>query len=856
MAPQPLSPEALYKACDARALPFETTAELDPVEGLIGQDRAMQAIAFATEIDRQGFNLFVLGPAGGGQEAAVLRLLRERAKREEPPSDWVYVNNFEVAHRPLALELDAGDGRKLKRAMAAAIEDLKSAVPAVLESEDYQNRHQAIDQEFNQRQEQAFEALRQKAEAQNIAVMRTPQGFAMAPVRDGEVMKPEAFNQLPEDERKRIEGEIQTLQRELAGILEELQQWEKERRERLAALNKEVAEGIVSQSLRPVHEAFGAHARLAAWLEAMQADLVDNIGLFAGGESGQGQQAPQNFMQMLAQMQGAGGGEGSARAILRRYEVNVLVSNGLAGLRASELERDQAHAVSGRPAPGDHDPGGLEAPVAEGAPVVFEDHPTFANLMGRVEHMPQLGALVTDFTLVKAGSLHRANGGYLLIDGMKLISDPLAWDALKRAIRRRKIVIESPGEYLSLVSTVSLEPEPIPMSVKIVLFGDHRLYYALSQLDPDFEALFKVVADMDTTIDRGETSDLLYARLLGNLCRQGELLPLDRTGVARAIERASRLADDREKLTAIMRPMSDLLQEADFLARRNGQAAISGAEIEAAHDRRIERASRPQERSAEMITRDIVMIDTDGGVVGQINALSVLSLGSVAFGRPSRITARVRMGTGSSRLVDIEREVDLGGPLHSKGVLILSGYLQAQFLPDMPLSLAATLVFEQSYGGVDGDSASSTELYALLSALAELPIDQGFAVTGSVNQLGEVQAIGGVNEKIEGFFDICAARGLTGRQGVLIPQANVVHLMLKREVREAVARGQFAIYPVARIEEGIELLTGVAAGQRDETGAFPVDSVFGRAEARLKSFAETMRRFARDGGAGARGGEG
>jgi lon-related putative ATP-dependent protease len=516
----------------------------------------------------------------------------------------------------------------------------------------------------------------------------------------------------------------------------------------------------------------------------------------------------------------------------RRYEVNVAVANN---------DTPKKPAASPWKAESAVDAGGY---IGGGAPIVYEDHPTLQNLVGRVEHVPQMGALITDFTLIKAGSLHRANGGYLLIDALKLLREPLAWEALKRALRRRKIVIESPGEFMSLVSTVTLEPDPIPLDLKVLLFGERYLYYLLSNADPEFAELFKVAADFEDVLDRESENDFLYARFLAGLARSEDMLPLDRSGVARVIERASRLAEDAEKLSTAVRPIADLLHEADFIARSKSASLITAFHIDAAVEAQISRADRMRERSLEMITRDIVMIDTEGECVGQVNGLSVLSMGAVSFGRPSRITARVRMGLGTARVLDIEREVDLGGPIHSKGVLILSGYLSATFLPEIPFSMSASLVFEQSYGGIDGDSASSAELYALISALAEIPIAQGFAVTGSVNQLGEVQAIGGVNDKIEGFFDICMRRGLTGEQGVLIPAANVKHLMLRQDVVDAVERGVFAVYPVETIEEGVELLMDTPAGTRGPDGKFTPGSVYAKAEARLAAFADNQRRFA------------
>lgn len=830
MAVDPLPSELLYRACDTSQFDFETTAELEDHTGLVGQERVLDALRFGTAIRRQGYNIFVLGPDGAGKHEAVLRFLASAAKKERAPSDWVYVNNFATPHKPTALELGAGTGRVLKEGMDRLVEDLKVTIPSILESEEYQNRRQSIDEEYQERQEQAFEELRGKAEAQEIALLRTPAGFALAPVHDGNVVKPDEFNKLPEGERKRIEATIQSLQKELAETIERIPGWEKEHHQRIRDLNREVAERAVTQSMRDLRAHFEGLAAVSRWLDEVTADLVSNIGMFASGGEGESEQQ-RIVAAMQAMMQGRAGSFAQGDPF-RRYEVNVAVDNS-AEARKGGAATSRAQDIA--------DAGGY---IGGGAPILYEDHPTMANLLGRVEHMPQMGALVTDFMLIKPGSLHRANGGYLLIDALKLLREPLAWDALKRAIRRRKLVIESAGEYLSLVSTVSLEPDPIPLDVKVILLGDRYLYYMLSNLDPDFGELFKVAADFEDEIDRETENDLFYARLLASTCREENLLPLDRSGVGRVIERSSRQAEDAEKLSMVMRPIVDLVCEADHIARSAGAMTITAAHVDEAVEAQIARADRLRERSLEMITRDIVMIDTEGERVGQVNGLSVLAMGSVTFGRPSRITARVRMGLGSARVIDIEREVALGGPIHTKGVLILSGYISGQFLPEIPLSMSASIVFEQSYGGVDGDSASSAELYALISALAEAPIAQGLAVTGSVNQLGEIQAIGGVNDKIEGFFDICMRRGLTGDQGVLIPAANVKHLMLRQDVLDAVDRGMFAIYPVEHVEEGVELLMGAPAGVRGSDGHFPAGSIYGRAEERLAAFADNQRRFA------------
>jgi lon-related putative ATP-dependent protease len=830
MAVDPIPAELLYRACDLSPFDFETTAELEELPGLAGQDRVLDALRFGTAIRRHGYNLFVLGPDGAGKHEAVTRFLADIAIRERAPSDWAYVMRFDAPNRPIVLELAAGAGAALKEGMARLIDDLKITVPGVLESEEYQNRRQTIDEEYRERQEQAFEGLRGRAEAEGIALLRTPAGFALAPVHQdgehqGEVLKPDEFNALPEAERKRVEGVIQSLQKELADTLEHMPAWEKEHRERVRLLNREVAERLVERAMRDLRQRFDTMPAARDWLGTVAADLIDNAGLFAA--------SPEAMQQAMMGALPAGQPlPFGAINPFRRYEVNVIVANNDAPKKSA------ASPWKAEPAA---DAGGY---IGGGAPIVYEDHPTMQNLVGRVEHIPQMGALITDFTLIKAGSLHRANGGYLLVDALKLLREPLAWEALKRALRRRKVVIESPGEFMSLVSTVTLEPDPIPLDLKVLLFGERYLYYILSNADPEFGELFKVAADFEDVLDRESENDLLYARFIAGLCRREDMLPLDRSGVARVIERASRLAEDAEKLSTAVRPIADLLREADFIARARGASLIAAAHIDAAIEAQISRADRMRESSLEMITRDIVMIDTEGECVGQVNGLSVLSMGAVSFGRPSRITARVRMGLGTARVLDIEREVDLGGPIHSKGVLILSGYLSATFLPEIPFSMSASLVFEQSYGGIDGDSASSAELYALISALAEVPISQGFAVTGSVNQLGEVQAIGGVNDKIEGFFDICMRRGLTGDQGVLIPAANVKHLMLRQDVVDAVERGVFAVYPVETIEEGVELLMDMPAGTRGPDGKFTPGSVYARAEARLAAFADNQRRFA------------
>jgi lon-related putative ATP-dependent protease len=804
MPVEPLPPQALRRS-PAPLLPkFESTEDVTAASGVIGQDRALEAIELSAGIRHSGYNLFVMGPAGVGRHSVLAQFLEERSKEEPTPTDWVYVHNFRTPHQPNALELPTGRGMELKRRMEALIEELNSSIPSIFESDEYRTRRNAIQTEIEQRHETVFESLRKKAVEKGIVMMQTPHGFAFAPVREGEVMRPEVFQQLSDEERKKIQDAIEELQTELQSILEKLPRWDKERREAMHKLNREVAMYAVSHGLEDVRAAFSDHAECLKFLEDVQSDLIQNIDIFIEAE-----EAVQRVLPFPIP-------DGAPRRneALRRYSVNVIVDNG----------------------------------KARGAPIVSEDNPIVPHLVGRVEHRATFGALITDFTLIKAGSIHRANGGYLIIDVVKLLTQPFAWETLKRTLRAREIRIETPGEALGMIATASLEPEPIPLQLRVILIGERQHYYLLSQYDPDFADLFKVVADFNETLVWDEANMQRYVTLIASIARQQGLKPLTRDAVMLVIEQSARIADDAERLSLLVGRITDLLREADYWAGQSGHALIDAADIRKAIEAEEHRVDRIRERSLEAITRDIMLIDSDGAKSGQINGLSVSEIGNFRFGRPARITARIGLGTG--KVVDIEREVELGGPLHSKGVLILAGYLTAMFGADTPLSLSATLVFEQSYGGVDGDSASSAELYVLLSAIAEIPIKQSFAVTGSVNQHGEVQAIGGVNEKIEGFFDICKSRGLTGRQGVLIPKSNVKHLILRPDVVAAVAEGQFQIYPIARIDEGIELLTGVPAGERGKDGAFPAGTVFGKVADRLRAMAALRQKFGQQRAAG------
>ncbi|MBN2392939.1 MAG: AAA family ATPase, partial [Anaerolineae bacterium] len=725
----------------------------------------------------------------------VQQFFTEQAAQQPSPPDWCYVHNFDHPHKPRVIKLPAGKGQDFRNDMEDLVEELRTALSAAFESEEYQTRRQTIEQEFRERQAEAFNELQQRAQEEGIALIRTPSGIAIAPVKEGEVLSPEEIQKLSEEEQAHIQEEVATLQDDMQKIIRQVPSWQHEMREKLNELNREMADFAVGGLMEELREKYENFPEVIEHLDAVQKDVVENADQFLSSEDGSDQ-----TMQAIAQRMGG-------PSALQRYVVNVLVDN----------------------------------TETEGAAVIYEDNPTYQNLVGRVEHRAQMGALFTDFTLIKAGALHRANGGYLILDARKVLMQPYAWEGLKRALRAQEIHIESLAQIYSLISTISLDPEPIPLKVKVALLGERLLYYLLWQLDPDFAELFKVAVDFNEEMARDTESQRLYAQLLVTLIRKEELLHFDRGAVARVIERSARMVGDAEKLSTRMQNVTDLLRESDHWARQEKNDIVTARNVQQAIDAQIYRADRLRERMQEAIQRETILIDTTGAVVGQINGLAVLQVGDFAFARPSRITARVTLGKG--QVVDIEREVELSGPLHSKGVLILSGFLKGRYAQDQPLSLAASLVFEQSYGGVDGDSASSAELYALLSAIADVGIKQSLAVTGSVNQRGQVQAIGGVNEKIEGFFDICAARGLTGEQGVLIPASNVKHLMLRQDVVEAVENDKFHVYAVETVDQGIELLTGIPAGEQDADGNYPEGSLNALVAQRLKMMAEKRQSF-------------
>ena len=790
--PKPLSVRSLYRACDLRQFDFVSSDELEEISAFNGQSRAMDALNFGLDIGQRGFNVFALGLPGVGKFTAVEELLQQVAAGKEVASDWCYVHNFEQPKRPAALRLPPGRGALFSKDMQALVEELGSVIPAAFDNEDTQTRLGELEEAFRERRTLALETLRQDAIKRGIALVETPTGFTFAPIGEAkQILDPTQFQHLPEAEQQRIQNIVTELQESLQKLLRQFQSWHKETREKLQSLYREIARFAVGHLIDNLREDYADIEAILAHLDAVERDIVQHVNEFLPSADGMGSAAA----------------SGQPVPALKRYGVNLVVDNG----------------------------------NSRGSPVVLEGLPNHENLLGCVEHQAQMGTLVTDFTLIKPGALHRANGGYLLLDAQKVLMQPFAWETLKRALQSREIRIASPERSFALISTTSLEPEPIPLDVKVVLVGERYLYYYLHEFDTDFSNLFKVAADFDDSVDRTPESQHDYARLIATLARREGLKPLDRPAVGRVIERASRLCEDAEKLSVHRRNLVDLLKEADYWAQKANAKRIRVKDVQHALDQQRYRLSRVQMRLQEEIQRGTMIIDTAGESVGQVNGLSVLEHGDLVFGQPGRITATTRVGDGE--VVDIERETELGGSIHTKGVLILSNFLMSRYAKQHPVSLTASLVFEQSYGSIDGDSASLAELCALLSSLAEAPIKQSFAITGSINQHGQVQPIGGVNEKIEGFFDVCEACGLTGDQGVIIPESNVKHLMLRHDVVETVKGGRFRIYAVATVDEAIQLLTGIPAGEPLKQGGFQKNSVNARVEARLIELSDVRREF-------------
>jgi lon-related putative ATP-dependent protease len=791
-----LSVEQLRWICDPHSLNGATSEELQAAKAIVGQERAVRSLQFGLGIRALGFNIYVAGPPGTGRTTAVERFLEEVARAQPTPADWCYVNNFRDVSRPHAMRLPAGRATQFQADMQTLIEGAQRELRRTFDSEEYATKQKETASAFQQQREEINARINQKAEQEGFVIQQTPLGLMTIPIRGGRPLTPEEFMALSQAEQEAIALKQEAVQGEIEAALRQAKSVEKNAHEEMQRLDQQVALYALSHLLDELKGKYQDLPEVTAYLEAVRDDILAHLPQFRADAQDQPAvpvPAPQGTEQLF-----------------KRYATNVLVDNA----------------------------------VLKGAPVVMELNPTYNNLFGRVENEAQFGTLVTDFTLIRPGSLHRANGGYLVLPAEELLRNPFSWDSLKRALRNQHIVIEDVSERFGFPTTKTLRPDPIPLDVKVVLIGQPALYQLLHAYDTDFSELFKVKADFDSVMDRTAETIQDYMILVSRVCAQGQLEPLDRSALARVVAHGSRLADDQMKLSTRFGEIADVIREANYYAIQEHAPSISAAHVERAIEERFYRSSLLRDRLKEMTARGVLMIDVHGERVGQVNGLSVIDVGDIAFGHPSRITASV--GVGREGLIDIEREAKLGGPTHTKGVLILAGYLMEKYAQDKPLSLSARLVFEQSYSGVEGDSASSTELYAILSALAGLPIKQGIAVTGSVNQKGEVQAIGGVNEKIEGFFDVCQAKGLTGDRGVVIPAANMQNLMLKEALVEAVRQGQFHIWAVQTIDEGIEILTGVKAGRKHEDGTFEAGTVNDRVDKRLRALAQTLVAFGKD----------
>ena len=790
---RPLSPDQLYTSCDLSEFKFQSTDDIDAVVQTVGQEKAVDALHFGMNLQHEGYNIFVLGPPGSGKFSTVMALLRDKAKDQPLPDDWCYVYNFDVPHKPKAICLPCGEGKVFADDMENMIDALRQSLFAVFNSDEYQSQVHALEHELKDQEEQAIETIRQEAREHGIALIRTSNGFAFAAIHEGEALKPREYEHLPAKQRVQIEARINELEKKLQKVINQVPQWRNETREKIKTLVKSMAAGVVRYPLSRLKKRYGNTQQIIQYLDRVERDVLDNIEEFRFAEE---EEKTPGYLDI------------SHSTPFYRYKVNVLVTNGHEG---------------------------------SGAPVVYEDHPTYQNLVGRIEHISMMGALLTDFRLIKPGALHRATQGFLVLDAYKILSHAHAWEGLKRALQSKEIRIQSLEQWLSLASTVSLEPECIPLNTKVILLGDRYLYYLLHQLDPEFCELFKVAADFEESVQRIPENISQYVSLISTLSKKRHLRGLDPQAVACVIEHCSRMIEDAERLSTHLRSITDLLIEADFWASEREHSLIERQDVEQAILAREQRSSRIKSLHLEAIRRGMHIIDTQGERVGVVNGLTVMFLGDTEFGTPTRITATVRMGEGD--VINIEREVELSGPIHSKGVFILSSYLSSHYAVGYPLSLSANVAFEQSYSMIEGDSASAAELFALLSAIAQIPIRQNIAVTGSINQLGEVQAIGGVNHKIEGFFDACKLQGLNGEQGVVIPKANVQHLMLRRDVIDAVRAEQFHIYAIENVNQGLEVLTGSIAGERDEHGSYPEQSVNWKVEQRLTDMAKNRHDF-------------
>jgi len=788
-----LQADEVYKKCDENIFDFETTQELSPLTGTIGQDRAIASLEFGLNLPAKGFNIYALGEQGTGKMRAIRTLLSEKVKKEPVPPDWCYLYNFKNPDAPIAVSLPAGKATEFQKDMENLINTLKVEIPKAFESKEYDKQRNKILEDFQQKQKEWFSAVEEDARAKGFAIRKALAGLIIVPLkRDGEPLTEEEFKALDHDTRKRIDEIGKMLQEKLDDVVRAVKEAEKIVKDMLIRLERQIALDVIEQPIEELKKKYSFNDRIMEYLEAVKEDILNNIQDFKIQEEAMPPIPP--FMKIQREVSFA------------KYSVNVLVDNS----------------------------------VTEGAPVVYEQNPTYLNLFGGIEYKIQYGMAITDFTMIKSGSLHKANGGYLVIDSMALIKNLFSYDALKRALRSKEIRIEDVWEQYRLITTTTLRPEPIPLNVKVILTGTPFLYYILYNYDDEYRELFKVKADFDTRMPRNEENIKKYAQFI-SLCQKEEgLLPFHSSAVARIVEYGSRLAEHQEKLSTRFSSIADLVRESHFWAKKDGQNIVYAEHVKKALEQKIYRSASIEEKLRELILEDVLIVETSGRKVGQINGLAVIDLGDYSFGKPSRITARTYLGKAG--IVNIEREIKMSGRIHEKAVMILSSYLWSKYAIKKPISLSASLTFEQLYEMIEGDSATCAELYALLSSIAEIPLKQNIAVTGSMDQRGEVQPVGGINEKIEGFFELCKIRGLDGSHGVIIPRRNIKHLMLKDEVQKAIRDGAFHIYAIDHVEEGLEILTDIPAGELQSDGTYPEGTINYLVMKKLEEMSEQLKK--------------
>jgi lon-related putative ATP-dependent protease len=787
-----LSYKDARNSCPKVAFECRSSAELPPLMEIIGQGRAVKALRFGLSIKNKGFNIYTSGMPGTGRKTTVENFIRDMAKEMPVPDDWVYVNNFHDPTEPNALRLPAGKGVELEKEMDKFVAGIATSLREAFESNEYAQRRSATLRSIDSERKVFVDSLNKLTADSGFQIVQSPIGLLLVPVIEGKPVSEEELAQLAPDVRKDIETRREALQGGVQASLIKLRSLDKEAEEKLVKLNREVATYVLEPRLFGIRQVFGGFPEVLEYIKHVEDDILDNVPTIVQGE--QPQPGP---MGMVIPADGP----------KHNYAVNVIVDN-------SKLK---------------------------GAPVEIEMNPSYTRVFGAAEKEARFGALFTDYTMIRGGVAHKANGGFLVIPVENLFADPLTWPSLKQTLSNEKLEIEEPAARFGYMVTKSLRPQPIPFDAKVVLVGDPEAYEILYSMDKDFRELFKVKADFDTSMERNEKNIQLYGNFVCTLCNKEKLLHLDPTGLSAVIEHSSRMVEDKNKMATLFAEVANVIREANFYAMENKAKVITRVHINKALEEKTYRSNMIQMKLQEMVKKKVLLIETEGEKIGQVNGLSVLAMGDYEFGMPSKITASI--GVGKEGIVNVEREAQMSGPTHTKGVVIIGGYLNDNYAREKPLSLTAKLTFEQSYSGVDGDSASSTELYAILSALSGKPISQSLAVTGSVNQKGEVQAIGGVNEKIEGYFEVCKIRGLTGRQGVMIPQSNVQNLMLKEEVCDAMKTKKFHIWSVATINEGIEHLTGVGAGARRKDGSYPKDSINDLVQRRLSDMADRVKEF-------------